>query len=228
MPITDDRSRSQRDADALVAIARLACAADPSTTRREPPHVLLVATPEQLAEAHVRGRQQEPEVPASFRRPPGTAEASRCGPINPTTLAVLSCDSIVQAVVLDENSGAVLDLGRQQRTASRAQRRALAARDGGCVKCGAPPDRCSAHHVRFWSLGGPTDIANLALLCDHCHLLVHLGTWQILMRDGVPWLKPPPWHHLARPDGEPIRITLHQSARQLRLDLHLGRDPDTG
>ena len=57
--------------------------------------------------------------------------------------------------------GQPLWLGRAARTASDAQRKLLAARDGGCIGCAAAPERCDAHHIEWWRLGGPTDIDNL-------------------------------------------------------------------
>jgi hypothetical protein len=93
------------------------------------------------------------------------AECERLGPIGPRLLGRFTCDSVMQKVLLSQ-SGAVLDLGRDTRTISRAQRRALNARDRGCVipGCMAPPEYCEGHHV-IW--GGTsnraTHIRHLAL-----------------------------------------------------------------
>ena len=48
-------------------------------------------------------------------------------------------------------SGAVLDLGRSRRIASRPQTLALIARDGGCSfpGCAHPPQYCERHHIRI-------------------------------------------------------------------------------
>ncbi len=47
----------------------------------------------------------------------------------------------------------------------------LAVRDGGCVfpGCDRPLAWCDAHHLRHWLHGGPTDLANLVLLCRAHH-----------------------------------------------------------
>src|SRR4030095_3837100 len=60
-----------------------------------------------------------------------------------------------------------LDVGRATRVVTPAQRQALAVRDGGCVfpGCSRPLAWCEGHHVRHWLDGGPTDLANLALVC---------------------------------------------------------------
>ena len=48
--------------------------------------------------------------------------------------------------------------GRTTRTATTAQRKALAARDGGCIipGCRIPAENCQAHHVTDWARGGPS------------------------------------------------------------------------
>jgi hypothetical protein len=74
-----------------------------------------------------------------------------------------------------------LDVGRATRVVQPAQRSALAVRDGGCVfpGCDRPLAWCEAHHLRHWLDGGPTDLANLALLCRAHHRKVHEGGWQL-------------------------------------------------
>jgi HNH endonuclease len=54
-------------------------------------------------------------------------------------------------------------------------------RDGGCVfpGCTRPLAWCEAHHLRHWLHGGPTDLANLALLCRAHHRAVHEGGWRL-------------------------------------------------
>jgi uncharacterized protein DUF222/HNH endonuclease len=74
-----------------------------------------------------------------------------------------------------------LNVGRASRVVTPAQRSALAVRDGGCVF----PDRqrplawCEGHHLVPWLDGGPTDLANLALLCRAHHRAIHEGGWQL-------------------------------------------------
>ena len=65
-----------------------------------------------------------------------------------------------------------LALGRT-RNASDGQRLILAARDGGCVRCGAHTEHTHAHHRTPHAAGGRTDIANLQLLCGPCHTHHH-------------------------------------------------------
>jgi hypothetical protein len=70
-----------------------------------------------------------------------------------------------------------LEVGRATRVVSAAQRTALAVRDGGCryPDCDRPVAWCDAHHLRHWLHGGPTDLANLELLCRSHHRAVHEG-----------------------------------------------------
>ena len=87
--------------------------------------------------------------------------------------------------------GDPLWLGRTQRHASTGQRIVLAARDGGCVNCAAPAEGGEPHHIEWFSRGGPTDIDNLALLCERCHHLIHDDGWQLHHHNGQLRLQPP-------------------------------------
>jgi hypothetical protein len=83
---------------------------------------------------------------------------------------------------------AILAAGRSRRLPNRAQRRALRLRDRGCIwpGCTTPPGWCEAHHLRPWYDHGPTDLANLALLCPFHHHLVHDQGW-IVTRLASGW-----------------------------------------
>jgi hypothetical protein len=86
----------------------------------------------------------------------------------------IACDATV--VTMLERGREPLALSRRRRRASRAQRRVLLHRDGGCARPGCPetrPERLHAHHLRHWLFGGRTDLDNLVLLCDVDHGLVH-------------------------------------------------------
>jgi hypothetical protein len=115
------------------------------------------------------------------------------------------------------------------RTATPAQRRFLAARDGGCVipGCHAPPGWCDAHHVDWWSTGGATDVTNLALVCGRHHTDVHSGIWALEMNHGMPWARPPRWLDTRQ---QPVRNTYRDhrtAAEQLALELR-PPPPDDG
>lgn len=245
--VPDARTRNQRLADAAVALARAALEGDGAGQGDVRAEVLVVATAEQLAAAQALAAGRP--VPAAFGGDgaadgvaPGLPECLGLGPVSLTTLGLLACHGVLQAVMVSDDGprARVLDLGRRVRLASRAQRRALAVRDRGCVipGCDAPAAICDAHHLTFWSHGGGTDLANLVLLCPRHHTEVHLGVWQLQVRDGIPWVVPPDW---VDPQRRPLRNTAHDAAdqarrlgqrlgHQLRLDLGpgAGRLPDTG
>jgi Domain of unknown function (DUF222)/HNH endonuclease len=91
-----------------------------------------------------------------------------------------------------------LDLGRASRVITPAQRNALAVRDRGCMfpDCDRPLAWCEGHHLVHWADGGPTDLANLALLCRQHHRAVHEGGWQLTRGpDGRFTATPPHRHH---------------------------------
>jgi len=114
-------------------------------------------------------------------------------PVSRETLDRLICTSGTVEVTFDSN-GQPLNLGREERVFSQAQRVALAARDGGCMwgDCDRPPSRTEAHHLEQWQRDhGSTDIRLGVLLCPPHHLLLHNQGWQILEHQGVYWLRPP-------------------------------------
>jgi hypothetical protein len=93
-----------------------------------------------------------------------------------------------------------LEVGRASRVIQPAQRIALAVRDGGCVfpGCERPLGWCEAHHLRHWLHGGPTDLANLALVCRAHHRAVHEGGWRLQRHsDGRLTAVPPYRRHRA-------------------------------
>ena len=99
-------------------------------------------------------------------------------PVPPELLDQFLANADVYTAFADAD-GQPLWLGRSKRSASLAQRLLLAARDGGCIGCKAPSERCEAHHIQHWLDDGPTDIDNLAQLCPDCHHLVHDCNWQV-------------------------------------------------
>ncbi len=126
--------------------------------------------------------------------------------LDPTRLTLL-CDPLLHTVVFGVHR-TVLDLGREDRLASRAQRRAMAQRDGGCVfpGCDSPPSWTDAHHVLHWLHGGPTDLANLASLCRHHHGVTHRRGWTMGVTDDE-------WFWWATPNGDAFWSQRHGRQR---------------
>jgi hypothetical protein len=131
----------------------------------------------------------------------GTADLPFAGPITPETARRLACDSGVVRVITGPD-GLPLDVGRAQRTATAAIRRAVVARDGCCVftGCTAPPSWCDVHHLVHWAHGGATSCDNGALLCERHHTAVHEGGFSVARDPGTAvW-------HTYRPDGGEVLI----------------------
>jgi len=103
------------------------------------------------------------------------------------------CDPTISLLQFSGNN-AVLNLQRTQRLANREQRRALAARDGGCVfpGCDCPISWTDKHHVDWWENGGFTDLRNFACLCRFHHGVTHRQGWKMVANgDGTfTWTTP--------------------------------------
>jgi hypothetical protein len=101
----------------------------------------------------------------------------------------------LQTVTLDR-AGRVLSLGSTQRCFTPSQRRAITARDGGCVipGCTTPAGWCEVHHVIPWREGGDTHTDNGVLLCWGHHQNIDTGPWRLSMPGGVPHVRGPGHH----------------------------------
>lgn len=101
-------------------------------------------------------------------------------PISAGEARRLACTAGVLPAVLG-GASEVLDVGREQRLHTPAQRRALAHRDAGCAfpGCDRPPGWCESHHITSWSDGGGTSVDNGVLMCGFHHRLIHSSGWRI-------------------------------------------------
>ena len=140
------------------------------------------------------------------------------------TLKRLECSGGVTALIFDENLQP-LDVGREQRLFTSAQRTALAVKWGGCAVCNAPVSWTEAHHIDEWAAeDGKTNVADGILLCKFHHLLFHNNGWHIKRNDkGEYWLIPPP---TVDPDQTP-RLLQPQTGnmRDLRNEQASNRPP---
>jgi hypothetical protein len=114
------------------------------------------------------------------------------GRLSPEALRLLACDAAVVPIVMN-GAGQPLDVGRARRTIPDGLRRAVAARDRGCARCGKPPSWCEIHHIIEWESGGETKLSNCVMLCRTCHRLIHFTDWIVRLRDGLPEFIPPAW-----------------------------------
>ncbi|HEX9099980.1 MAG TPA: DUF222 domain-containing protein [Candidatus Dormibacteraeota bacterium] len=155
----DDRSATQRRADAAVEMARrqLDGGQLPAVGGQKPHLAVSVDM-------------------ATLGKEPGSmaAELEWSQPIPAETARRLACDAVITPIIDGEAD-------RTSRVVSGATRRALIARDRGCrfPGCDCPPAWTDAHHVKHWANGGPTTLENLILLCRRHHRLVHEEGWTL-------------------------------------------------
>jgi hypothetical protein len=178
----DPRSRTKRQADALTAILNAAAGSGNAAPGHGgiAPHLNLTMDFFDLKKAGADA----------------TGDVHFGDGLSAAAVRRLACEAGVIPVVLGSNSEP-LDVGREERFVTKAIRRALIARDKGCVICGAPPDQCDVHHVEHWIDGGATAVGNLVLLCKPNHRDVHRGDWVIQIVDGTVQVTRPGW---AEPD----------------------------
>lgn len=157
----DDRTPGQRRADRLVELlTRSGGSADGSGPR---PHLIIRASVDTVA-----------GLPGA---PGGELDGGAIIPAE--AVRRLACDTALTRIT--GNGELEAEISRASRTIPPATRRALAARDRGCVihGCNRPPQWTEAHHLKHWSHGGPTIMSNLILLCKHHHRMVHEGGWYL-------------------------------------------------
>jgi 5-methylcytosine-specific restriction endonuclease McrA len=106
---------------------------------------------------------------------PGQSVLEEGSHVSAETSRRLACDAS-RVVMRHDAAGRVVEVGARTRTIPPALRRALLHRDRSCrfpgctVRVGQGHQ---GHHVQHWAQGGPTTLANLALLCRRHHRAVH-------------------------------------------------------
>ena len=155
----------------------------------------------------------------SPKRPEGTREGAaffegQADAVSIATAERFICSSGAVPILFD-TGGRVLNLGREQRLFSEKQRIVMAARDGGCLMCGAPPSWCEAHHIDHRDEHhGRTDVDDGVLLCRFCHLTIHNNRWRVRRHGGDYRLERPDTdripHSIPLPSRSPARDRLHR------------------
>ena len=150
--------------------------------------------------AHITVVVDEQSLSHEFR-PDSTAQTGNGHDLSHDAVKRLACDSTLQKVVLDRR-GLPIDVGRRYRTATDTQWTAIRSIYSSCGwnNCDRPLSHCQLHHIKHWSKGGPTNLANLLPLCNEHHHLVHEGQWHIEFAQEP---NSPPGRRLTitRPDG---------------------------
>jgi hypothetical protein len=206
----DPRSRDQRQADALTTVLNLstnvvASGSVASGTARPPradapggSACAASTTDASTAAAGTASRSgSKPHITVTIdfndlKDGIATGRLTYGDPVSAGTIRRLACDAQILPIVLGSESQP-LDVGTTVRLATGPMRKALIARDKGCVCCGAPPLYCDAHHVISWIDGGETKITNLVLLCKRCHRDLHSGHWDIRIINGTVHVTRPTW-----------------------------------
>lgn len=174
-PALADQSWAEQRADALVAMAKQYLSGNADAPAGTSDHYQVVVHVDQVALTGGRGRSGLPIE--SVRR--------------------IACDSDRVMLVEDER-GEPLSVGRRRRVVPAAIKRALWARDKGCRFPGCRRKRfVDAHHIEHWSAGGETSLENLMLLCTKHHSLVHEGGFRIEKDYRNHWF-------FKRPDGRAV------------------------
>ena len=123
-----------------------------------------------------------------------TAETHGGTPLPVETIRRMACEAGIIPVVLG-GAGQALDVGRERRLATKAQRMALRARYPTCGMdqgCNVPFDDCQIHHIKPWKDGGHTNLDRMCPGCDKHHHLVHEGGWTLTRNPDGTWQLHPP------------------------------------
>jgi Domain of unknown function (DUF222) len=177
---TDPRSVGQRQADALISIVQRALSGGRLGQHASVRPQVVVHVPYSTLEAKA----------GQAGIAPATLQESK-SPLPRRVLDRIMCDSELTRVVFGP-TGEVLDVGRSQRTFTKALRRALDARDGGCMYpgCLAPVQQCEGHHTRpgGWAGGADTKVDEGILACFHHHDHLHAMDISITRDEHGNWV----------------------------------------
>jgi hypothetical protein len=218
--LDDERTREQRQADALMAMVEKV-AGDRSTTPGALAPVQAVVTFTEETWVALRARREAGDTSAAAAGSaldvagrmrgvtPATDETGRAWPASEIARALCDC-ALTWAMV--GTPGADLDLGRESRCFRRQHWVALyAAGITGCSigTCGMPLAYTELHHLRWWyEHGGATDIANCLPYCSYHHHEIHrLGIDVIRRADGTVEHRHPDGRLYGAPVGAEVTTT---------------------
>ncbi|CAN5445136.1 HNH endonuclease signature motif containing protein [soil metagenome] len=144
----------------------------------------------------------------------------------PMTDVIRMASHAYHYLVIFNDKGQALHLGRSKRCASPGQRIVLHSKDRGCTfpGCDAPGYLSEVHHAQCdWAKGGLTDIDDLTFGCGIHNRFVKEGGWRTRKRrDGrTEWIPPP---HLDTGQGRVNKY--HHPEEFLVPDEPVDDDPD--
>jgi len=233
LPKDDCEDRLHVSAETSASRSEWATTATTTAMRRADALVVMAESLLQHGAAAMKGGDRHQVVvhidDATLRK----GEAGRCeiddGPAVPVeTARRLACDCSKVEITEDEH-GEPLDVGRKTRSIPPALRRALAARDQGCVFPGCNHKRyVDGHHVEHWADGGATKLSNLATLCRFHHRAVHEGglkmercddgAWRFVNAKGESLYGCAPGH--TQPLADWHRLPAEHAERGIRIDAN--------
>ena len=185
-----DTTWSKRQADAFVTVLKEYVSGNPAQQHKTSDNYLVNVHVDQAALAGEDGRSSLPIE--SVKR--------------------LCCDG--SAVVITEEDGQPLSVGRKTRIVPRAIERAVRSRDQHCCVFPGCKNRrfLDCHHVEHWSNGGETSVDNLVLLCTKHHTLVHEGGFHIDKDFNDRWI-------FMRPDGIAVPAIGYRTQDMIDADI---------
>ena len=206
----DLRSRPQKRLDGLVGACKVALAtgALPAAGGLRPQVMVTIDYRDLLARLeHLTGDADQPgnnhddttagEATASRFQPGApighTGTMLFTGPVTASTVRKIACDADIIPVLLGGEAGSwTSDAPPASSRPTSAKPSPPATRAAPSPAAPSPPRWCEAHHITYWSRGGPTGTENGILLCSHHHHVIHKEQWSIQVRTGIPWFIPPP------------------------------------
>ncbi|GGE93330.1 HNH endonuclease signature motif containing protein [Mycetocola zhadangensis] len=212
--INDPRSTEQIALDTLIHLMQVGATADPDTVFDRTASVRLIVStddtrgsvsignPDNTAGRSRTGLTVGQGVTGGLQRTDscsgvvgfgsiGMLEDSREA-VSLATVERAICHAEIVAILLGADN-VPFESSISMRLFNRRQRRALAARDGGCMfpGCDRPVSWTEAHHIVPWKKSNKTEVVDGILLCRHHHMLVHNNGWVIQRRSADYYLIPP-------------------------------------
>lgn len=168
--VADPRNRDQQRHDVVAAMVDHYSRSDePPTIGGAAPTVLVTVRGADLDEGHGRGHIDGAKTDVSM-----------------PTIRHLICSGGYQLITID-STGSIHGLGSPQRCFTPTQRRAIIARDGGCLipGCTIPAAWCEIHHVDPAENNGPTHTDNVTLLCDVESKICEFSQLQLIRHSDI-------------------------------------------
>ncbi len=143
-------------------------------------------------------------------------ELAGYGPLPAPLARTLAADGKWRRMILDPQTGGLLDLGHTAYRPSQALARFVKTRDSTCIfpTCSRPARRCDNEHTQRYDpddpAGGRTDRHNLRPMCLAHHKIKHKGRWTLRTNPTTgttTWTSPTGHHYNTPPEDHRSTIT---------------------